>query len=237
VKARAGGILVVLALSLFLGLSAAFPWALSGSHEAGGALETTGTLGKGLGGSAIAFVVLFLMFAVLPRRLTLPMQILAAMVLGVFAGRVLPALGFEVLVTDYFGIFGTLFILLLKLVIIPLIFVSIVCGVAGIGDARKLGSVGAKALGFYFCTTAIAVLIGLTCVNVLRPGVGHESLRETVAQTSDEGSATTQDEAAAPVSLGMRIQRDLLPTIIQNPIMAGQNPLVIIFFLLLVDTL
>jgi Na+/H+-dicarboxylate symporter len=230
VNSRYAGILAIALLSLFLGFAAAF----SSQTIPGSGPAITPSLGSvsaaGLAGSTIVFCVLVLLFRVLPKRLGLPVQIFVAMILGVVAGRLLPWMGFEVLITDYVGIFGKLFILLLKLVIIPLIFVSIVCGVAGIGDVRKLGSLGFKTLAYYFCTTAVAVLIGLACVNLLRPGIGRESLRDTLVQ--EEAAAAQESEEPAP-SLGTRIQQEMLPRIIQNPIMAGQNPLVIIFFAIL----
>ncbi|MBN2308833.1 MAG: dicarboxylate/amino acid:cation symporter [Candidatus Hydrogenedentes bacterium] len=173
----------------------------------------------------VAAAAIAALLFILPKRLALPMQIFVAMIGGIVAGWGLALAGQQAFVIDYLGIFGTLFILLLKLVITPLIFVSIICGVAGIGDVRRLGSVGAKTLAYYACTTAVAVLIGLACVNAIRPGVGRESLREEAAAARAEGA----DEAR---SWGRRVQDDMLPKIIQNPIMAGQNPLAIIFFAL-----
>ncbi len=230
-KSRYAGILVIALLSLFFGFAAAFSGQSAISDSGAETAPSTGSaFAMGFAGSAIVFCVLVVLFRVLPKRLSLPMQIFVAMVLGVVAGRLLPWMGFDVLVTDYVGIFGKLFVLLLKLVIIPLIFVSIVCGVAGIGDVRKLGSLGFKTLTYYFCTTAVAVLIGLTCVNLLQPGIGGESVRDRIAR--EEAAAVQESEEAAP-SLGARIQQEMLPKIIQNPIMAGQNPLVIIFFAIL----
>ena len=179
-----------------------------------------------LGHGAILLAAMVVFLQILPRRCSLPVQIFIAMVIGVAAGWGLAAANHVTFVTDYVAIFGRLFILLLKLVIIPLIFVSIVCGVAGIGDVRKLGPLGAKTLGFYFCTTGVAVLIGLACVNIIQPGAGREALQEDARQIQE----ANEDETP---SLGLRIQQDILPTIIRNPIMAGQNPLVVIFFALL----
>jgi Na+/H+-dicarboxylate symporter len=169
-------------------------------------------------------VTLAVFFLLLPRRLGLPLQILAAMALGIAAGWAAAALGDKSLITDYLGIFGKLFILLLKVVIIPLIFVSVLCGVAGIGDVRKLGALGVKTIGYYFITTSIAVIIGLTLVNTIGPGKGREQLKEEFL---------TEESGAAEVSYGMIIQQKVLPAIIQNPIMAGESPIVIIFMALL----
>ena len=169
---------------------------------------------------ATAQIVFFL---ILPKLMKQPIQILAAMVVGILAGWLLQHYGHEPFVLDYLGIYGTLFILLLKLVILPLIFVSIVCGVAGIGDIARLGTLGGKAMGYYMCTTAVAVAIGLLFVNLIQPGHHTEGL--TLPEVTVE---VTESQ-----SFGRTIQDKILPAFIQNPIMAGQNPLVIIFFALL----
>lgn len=166
---------------------------------------------------------------VLPGRMSQPMQIFVAMILGVLVGWLYYLLGNEVFIDEYIGIFGRLFVLLLTLVIIPLIFVSIICGVSGIGDVGKLGRLGGKTIGYYLATTSLAVLVGLTVVNILRPGRGLDP--DQVLDPGDLAAAGANGEALR--SIGIRIQEDFLPTIIQNPIMAGQSPLVIIFFAIL----
>lgn len=176
----------------------------------------------------VLFAGLAVFLVVLPRRLGLPGQVFVAMGAGLAAGWAAAASGSSAFISDYLGIFGTLFLLLLKLVILPLIFVSVLCGVAGIGDARKLGTLGAKTIGYFLCTTALAVLSGMVLVQIVDPGAGRESLRGVAAE-----EAAASADPGAPPSVGQRIQRDVLPAVIQNPVMAGQNPLVVIFFALL----
>ena len=65
---------------------------------------------------------------------------------------------------------GTLFLRLLLLFVVPLVFSSLIVGVAGVGDVRKLGRIGAKAFGYTLVISAISVLIGLTLANTIRPG-------------------------------------------------------------------
>jgi len=170
------------------------------------------------------FCALAVFAAILPKAISLPLQIMAALFSGVGAGWLITRFGEKALITDYLGIFGALFILLLQVVIIPLVFVSIVCGVSGIGDVRKLGRLGAKTIGFYLTTTAAAVLMGLLLTNLIQPGVGRESLRDEIR--NEQASAQTP-------SVGIKIQKDVLPAVIKNPIMAGQSPIVVIFFALL----
>lgn len=196
---------------------------------------TVADLFRGAVHGAVLFAALWLFCGWLPRRLSLPGQILAAMLLGILAGVLFPALGGAVFVREYLGIFGRLFILLLTFVILPLIFVSVLTGTAGIGDPAKLGSVGAKSLIYYCCTTALAVIVGLSLVNIIRPGAGREALIQRNA--SVEGRLVAgENEAAEPqdesLSVGMRLQEKIMPAIIRNPVMAGENPLVVILLAL-----
>ncbi|OUT57891.1 Proton glutamate symport protein [Stieleria bergensis] len=65
---------------------------------------------------------------------------------------------------------GELFLRMLKMLVVPLVFTSVMCGVLGMGDVRKLGRPGAAAVGYYLMTTVIAVILGLLVVNVFQPG-------------------------------------------------------------------
>ena len=65
---------------------------------------------------------------------------------------------------------GVIFIRLLKMIIIPLVILSIITGVAGVGDSKKLGRLGVKTLAFYLGTSLLAILLGLVLVNLIQPG-------------------------------------------------------------------
>lgn len=67
---------------------------------------------------------------------------------------------------------GELFLRLLKMVVVPLVITSVLSGILGLGDVRKLGKPGGVAIGYYICTTILAVIVGLIVVNVIKPGVG-----------------------------------------------------------------
>lgn len=77
---------------------------------------------------------------------------------------------------------GTVFLTLLKMVIVPLIFTSIVTGVAGIGTTGGLGRLGGKTLVYYLTTSLFAILTGLIVVNIVKPGVGAELGLKTIPQ-------------------------------------------------------
>ena len=94
-------------------------------------------------------------------------QILIAMAAGIVAGLI----GGPELVPKV-GWLGTLFIKLLRMIIVPLVVFSIVSGVASVGGGRDLGRLFGKTLGYYVLSSALAVLVGLVAVNLVKPGVG-----------------------------------------------------------------
>ena len=81
---------------------------------------------------------------------------------------------------------GELFLRALKMIVVPLVFTSVLSGILGLGDVRKLGKPGAAAVGYYLCTTILAVIIGLVVVNVIKPGVGtvNQELLDTYSDRS-----------------------------------------------------
>ncbi|HVS12864.1 MAG TPA: dicarboxylate/amino acid:cation symporter [Thermoanaerobaculia bacterium] len=113
-------------------------------------------------------------------KLKLHWQVLIAMVLGAGFALAFGEIGWIAKVAD-------IFMRLLRMVIVPLIFASIVSGVAGIGDGRSLGRLGAKTLGYYMITSLLAIVVGLTLANVIRPGDGLEaSPQESISPESLE---------------------------------------------------
>ena len=143
-------------------------------------------------------------------------QILLGMGAGVLAGYVLGAR------VAYVAPLGDIFLRLLRMVIVPLIFSSLVVGTTGLGNATGIGRLGVKALAYYLATSGAAILAGLVAVNVIRPGVGADLPLE----------AAPQGLSVAVESLGTT----LLGVIPENPLaaMVQGNILAIIFFALLV---
>ncbi len=72
---------------------------------------------------------------------------------------------------DIFDFIGTLFLNALKMLIVPLVLSSIICGVSGLGNEEGLGRMGGKTIGFYMLSSLLAILVGLAFVNVMQPGV------------------------------------------------------------------
>lgn len=80
---------------------------------------------------------------------------------------------------------GEIFLRLLTMVVVPLVMSSVMSGILGLGDVRKLGRPGASAVGYYLMTTVLAVTIGVITVNIVRPGVGFQAPAEQ-QQTENE---------------------------------------------------
>lgn len=72
---------------------------------------------------------------------------------------------------EVFDFIGTIFLNALKMLIIPLILSSIICGVSGIGNEHGLGRIAGKTIGFYLLSSLMAILVGLTFVNIIEPGI------------------------------------------------------------------
>ncbi len=102
---------------------------------------------------------------------------------------------------------GDMFIQGLKLIIVPLVTSSIVLAVVGIGSGRGFGRMGAKTLLYYVCTSLLAILIGLTLVNLVRPGIGDDGIGILVGQ---DLSAFASDQATMTEKAGGKQARDFL---------------------------
>jgi proton glutamate symport protein len=106
-----------------------------------------------------------------PRRgITLTQQILIGLVIGIAAGWVVSNTHPEW--SAYFRPFSQLFLRMIKMIIAPLIFATLVAGIAGAGHVKVVGRMGVRALIYFEIVTTLALLIGLVAVNVMRPGVG-----------------------------------------------------------------
>ena len=133
----------------------------------------------------------------------------------------------------FFEFFGfTVFMALLKVLIIPLIAASVFVAVTSVGDFAKLGKLGAWALVFYFSTMFVAVVIGLAVVCAIEPGA---SLRETMqtgeVQPTVDTTAIAERAAGGLPGVFSNLVRLMLPTNIFNAMAEGQTLSVIVFFI------
>lgn len=121
-------------------------------------------------------------------------QILIGLVLGLIWGLVSAQAGFNKFTVDFIKPIGTIFITLLKMIAVPLVFVSLVAGITSLNDTAQLSRMGGKTIGLYLTTTILAITIGVVTVNVLKPGKAlptetrmelQEAYQDVTAQSSD----------------------------------------------------
>jgi len=158
------------------------------------------------------------------NKLSLSAKIFIAMILGAIAGLILnfagnPEWSQVWLIEGVFEVVGQIFISLLKMLVVPLVFVSLVCGSSSLSDPKMLGRVGGKTIILYLLTTAIAVSMALSAAVIFKPGVGAHPVT----------TVETQIVEATPFT---QVLIDMVPT---NPVaaMADGQMLPIIFFAVL----
>ncbi|MGW8957470.1 dicarboxylate/amino acid:cation symporter [Paenibacillus sp. NPDC055715] len=150
----------------------------------------------------------------------LTVQVVIAIVLGILLGHFFPATG------EKLKILGDAFIKLIKMVIAPIVFFTIVHGIASMGDMKKVGRIGGKALLYFEIVTTIALAIGLIVVNLVRPGDGIDVSKAT-------GDVSQYAQKATETSHGLV---DFIVGIIPENVvsaMAGGDLLPILFFAIL----
>src|SRR5690606_13802165 len=104
---------------------------------------------------------------------------------------------------DWIAPFGTIFLNLLTLIAVPLILSSLITGVASLSDVNKLSRIGGKTIAIYLATTVVAVLIGLTLVNVMKPGrTVPPEMRERLQATYESAAARSTELAEQAVERG-----------------------------------
>ena len=111
------------------------------------------------------------------KKLSLTTKILLGLFLGFVCGLILKSVPDNyikdtIIVGGILKIFGTGFTTAIKMMVVPLVFVSLVCGTSSMGDVKKLGRIGTKTMAFYLSTTAVAIIIALILGSVLKPGAG-----------------------------------------------------------------
>lgn len=110
-------------------------------------------------------------------KTSLTQKILIGLILGVFFGIILNKLpaGYikdTIIINGILRLVGGVFINSIKMLVVPLVFVSLVVGASAIGDVNKLGRVGVKTITFYLITTCIAITLALIVANIIDPGIG-----------------------------------------------------------------
>lgn len=146
------------------------------------------------------------------KNLSLSTRILIAMVAGAVVGWILSAIGNPSwsqlwLIDGLFRVLGQVFIALLQMLVVPLVFVSLVCGSSSLSDPKMLGRVGGKTIALYLLTTGIAVTLALSAAAIFEPGIGANPVTTVERQISE----------ATPFS---QVIIDMVP---KNPVSAMAN--------------
>lgn len=163
------------------------------------------------------------------KKMGLTTKIMVGLALGIVFGLILSPFAKnpfvkDVVIDSFLAFFGGMFINLMKVMIVPLVSISLAMGAASIGDIKKLKRIGTKVLGFYFATTAIAVAIGLFVAKVSGIGIGmgmvHGELPKGEFKIAEQGKL-------------IDILLDMIPKNIINAMSEEKMLAIIVFFLLL----
>jgi DAACS family dicarboxylate/amino acid:cation (Na+ or H+) symporter len=181
-----------------------------------------------------------------PKGMPLHTRILIGLGVGVVAGVAVNALfgGTDArvawVVSNITEPVGQLFLRLLLMIVVPLVFSSLVVGIAGIGDIRKLGRVGLKSFAYCLVISAISVVIGLTLANTIRPGKRIDTATSNALQQRYSSDASKQVEdakkaTAAEKSPLMQVVETVVPrNLIYDVAKESPDMLHLMFFALVV---
>src|SRR6185369_13033891 len=180
-----------------------------------------------------------------PKGIALHNKILAGLALGVIAGvTVNKSFGGDHpkvvwIVDNITQPVGQLCLRLLLMIVVPLVFASLVVGVAGIGDIRKLGRVGLKSFGYCLVISAISVAIGLTLANTIKPGKRSDQSTSEALKLCYATQATAEIEKNKPAATQKPLMAVVETIVPKNPFFAisgkeDPNMLHLMFFALIV---
>ncbi|HEX8652340.1 MAG TPA: dicarboxylate/amino acid:cation symporter [Pyrinomonadaceae bacterium] len=180
-----------------------------------------------------------------PKGMALHTRILIGLLVGVVAGVTVNALfggdhpRVAWVVTNITEPIGQLFLNLLLMIVVPLVFSSLVVGVAGIGDIRKLGRVGLKSFAYCLVVSAISVVIGLTLANTIRPGRRIDPATSSALQQRYSSDATKRVEDAKKATVEksalMQVVESIVPkNVLQSISKETPDMLHLMFFALVI---
>jgi len=169
------------------------------------------------------------------KSIPLYIQILVALLLGVFFGLLSITLGLNTFVIDWVKPWGEIFMRLLKMIAVPLIIVSLVKGIADLESVSKFSKIGLKSISLYVASTILAISIGLILVNIIHPGDGlTEGFRQDLlgiysADIGGKKELALSQKEQSPLNFIV----NLVPENIIKASMSNKNMLQVIFFTIL----
>ena len=159
-------------------------------------------------------------------------KIILGLILGLILGIVSVFGGIGGIITDWVMPFGTIFVKMLKLVAVPLIFVSLVSGISNLRDTAKLSRIGGKTFGIYILTTVTAITVALILANLLEPGEYFPEEKTVELKEKYASDANMKISSAEDVkdSGPLQMMIDVVPDNFFNAASDNRNMLQIIFF-------
>lgn len=169
------------------------------------------------------------------KKLALHWKIIIGMGLGVVYGLIASNMGWIDFTNNWIKPWGVIFVNSLKLIAVPLVFSSLVKGVASLSDISRLSRIGGKSITLFLATTVIAGTIGLLLVNTVNPGIGFDTKDTNELTPSSQEGLNSKITAAEGVKEAGPLQFlvDIIPTNILESASNNSNMLQVIFFAIL----
>jgi proton glutamate symport protein len=149
-------------------------------------------------------------------KISLTWKILIGLVIGIFVGWLLPEWGLEA------RPLSNLFLNLIKSVIAPLIFATLVVGISGTGDIKQVGRIGGKSLLYFEVVTTLALFIGLAAVNITQPGKGVSLAEASKSRVKDKAELAKVAKGLSDEALEALKKADAF-TAENNPVEAAKH--------------
>ncbi len=169
------------------------------------------------------------------KNLALHWKIIIGMLLGVFYGILAHYIGFNDFTTDWIKPWGVIFVNLLKLIAVPLVFASLIKGVASLSDISRLSKIGSRTVLLYLFSTVLSVSIGLFLVNSIKPGNSFSEAKkiELREKYSSKADLKINDAKSVEEKGPLQFVIDIVPVNIVSSASENKNMLQIIFFAIL----
>ena len=162
------------------------------------------------GASSYIFLLFFKEMIIMNLSIKIFIALILSVVVGLIAGE--PGLPF---INWWIAPIGTIFINLIKMMIIPVVFFSLVVGMTSLGDTKKLGRIGLKTILLYLVTTAVAIVIGFGIAGMVHPGVGLQMTSDAAVKVKEAPSIMQVLVAMIPANpIEAMAKAQILPVII-----------------------
>lgn len=168
------------------------------------------------------------------KKIPLWGKIIIGMTLGLIWGLIATKVGAEKFTLDWIKPFGTIFLKLLKMIAIPLIFVSLVKGISSLTDMSKLSRIGTKTAVYYVGTTLIATTFGILVGNIAQPGNTFSDEKTAIYQQKWEQTVSDKQQLAdESKTYPLSFVEDMVPSNLVNALSDNTKMLQVIFFAIL----